>query len=262
MALYQVSAGDRILAADINQYYNILKGVAASGEAVTLIYNAAGVLILQPSSNPAAGTEFFQVKNAAGTVQGSITSDGKVKVADGTAAAPSLRYQSEASGAFLAGGGTLGWSITGSQVMRLTNGALLFDAAATRIVPGVTSLSLRNNANSADNLLITDAGVVTVRSTLTVTGASISIGTNPASAGAIRIPYQQSLFSRNSTNDGDESLIRYSGSTIEMGAAGSSGVKTFGPLLIGNRPAFVAGDKYLVVDASGNVHVSALGPAS
>ena len=28
------------------------------------------------------------------------------------------------------------------------------------------------------------------------------------------------------------------------------------------QPAFVAGDKYLVIDAAGNVHVSALGPAS
>jgi len=39
-------------------------------------------------------------------------------------------------------------------------------------------------------------------------------------------------------------------------------VKISGSLQIGTRPAFVAGDKYLVVDANGNVHVSSLGPAS
>lgn len=31
---------------------------------------------------------------------------------------------------------------------------------------------------------------------------------------------------------------------------------------IGTSPAFVSGDKYLVVDTNGNIHVSALGPAS
>lgn len=76
MALYQVSAGDRILAADLNQFYNLVKGVTASGESVTLIYNAAGVLIFQPSSNPAAGTQLFQIKNNAGTVRSAFTSDG------------------------------------------------------------------------------------------------------------------------------------------------------------------------------------------
>ena len=33
------------------------------------------------------------------------------------------------------------------------------------------------------------------------------------------------------------------------------------PLTLSSVPAFASGDKYLVVDASGNVHVSALGPA-
>lgn len=35
-----------------------------------------------------------------------------------------------------------------------------------------------------------------------------------------------------------------------------------GAITITTPPAFVAGDKYLVIDASGNIHVSALGPAS
>jgi hypothetical protein len=43
---------------------------------------------------------------------------------------------------------------------------------------------------------------------------------------------------------------------------GSGNMTTAGHLTIGNRPAFVAGDKYLIVDSSGNVHVSSLGPAS
>lgn len=95
-----------------------------------------------------------------------------------------------------------GFLVTGSGTMQgninCDGGVFTLGGATSKIVPGTASLSLRNHADSADNLLITDAGVVTTRSSL----------------------------------------------------------------VIGNRPAFVAGDQYLVVDASGNVHVSALGPAS
>ena len=35
-----------------------------------------------------------------------------------------------------------------------------------------------------------------------------------------------------------------------------------GALTLVGTPGFSAGDKYLIVDANGNVHVSALGPAS
>ena len=40
---------------------------------------------------------------------------------------------------------------------------LVFTQAAGKIIPGATSLTFRNNADSADNLLIADAGDVTVR---------------------------------------------------------------------------------------------------
>lgn len=76
MPLTQVTAGNRIVTTDVNQFYNLLKGVAASGESITLIYNAAGVLIFQPSSDPAAGTQLVQIKNNAGTVKSALTSDG------------------------------------------------------------------------------------------------------------------------------------------------------------------------------------------
>jgi hypothetical protein len=57
--------------------------------------------------------------------------------------------------------------------------------------------------------------------------------------------------------------FRSSNGGANLGNFDSTGkLTTVGALLIGSRPAFVAADKYLVVDASGNVHVSALGPAS
>ena len=84
MPLTQAVAGARIITSDINSFYNLLKGVTGSGEGVTLIYNAAGVIVFQPSSDPAAGTEMLQIKNNAGTRQIALTSDGKVKFADAT----------------------------------------------------------------------------------------------------------------------------------------------------------------------------------
>lgn len=50
------------------------------------------------------------------------------------------------------------------------DGNLTFTTGASVIVPGATSFAIRNNANSADNLLVSDAGIVTTRSNTTVTG--------------------------------------------------------------------------------------------
>ena len=58
--------------------------------------------------------------------------------------------------------------------LTITAGNLTFGAAASQIVPGATSISLRNNANNADNLLIADAGLATFRNAVQV----------PPSAGA------------------------------------------------------------------------------
>jgi hypothetical protein len=214
MALYQVNAGDRILAADLNQFYAILKGVAASGEAVSLVYNAAGVIALQPSSDPAAGTEFIQVKNNAGTVQGSITSDGKFKAADGTAALPSLRMQSEASGFYLSSTGIIGFSSAG------VTGNVLFKASALSIgaspatagnLQFATAFSIqsRNNANGANiNVLSTDSSDVI---TLAATGQSITI------SGAMTFSSGVSLFTAASASG-------ITGFRVPHGAAPSSPV--------------------------------------
>lgn len=82
---------------------------------------------------------------------------------------------------FLANGAETG-RIT-STVLQLASGvALKFATAAAKIVGGSTSVSLRNNADSADNVLVTDAGVVTIRSTL-ITAASAT------GAAGFRLPH-------------------------------------------------------------------------
>lgn len=52
----------------------------------------------------------------------------------------------------------------------LSFGSLVLTDGASTIVPGATSLSLRNHANNADNLIITDAGLASFRGSLRIAG--------------------------------------------------------------------------------------------
>lgn len=78
-------------------------------------------------------------------------------------------------------------------------GIIILAKAASKIVPGVTSLSLRNNTDSADNLLITDAGNVTIRGTVNGMGISTG-GLTFASANASIVPGATSFLIRNNAN--------------------------------------------------------------
>jgi hypothetical protein len=62
--------------------------------------------------------------------------------------------------------------------LTLTAGNLVFGAASAKIVPGATSLLFRNNADNATNITITDAGIVTARAQVAVTGVTGTIPLN------------------------------------------------------------------------------------
>jgi len=66
-----------------------------------------------------------------------------------------------------------GIDVTGDITAR---GRLVFTTAAGKIVPGATSISLRNNADNANNLIITDAGLVDFRNNVTITTAGATDG--------------------------------------------------------------------------------------
>jgi hypothetical protein len=70
------------------------------------------------------------------------------------------------------------------------SGTLTMSATASKIVPGATSFSVRNNADSADNLLVTDAGAVSIRAGLTVTGSTattFAVGRQGATSPAFQV---------------------------------------------------------------------------
>lgn len=66
---------------------------------------------------------------------------------------------------------TVALDVTGGITV---SGNLTLTSAASQIIPGATSFAVRNNANSADNLLISNAGAVTIRDDLAVNGNTIS----------------------------------------------------------------------------------------
>lgn len=116
-------------------------------------------------------------------------------------------------------------SLGGSLTLAADPG-LKLTTAASRIIPGATSLSLRNNANSADNLIITDAGAVTVRDAFTAGSATAGTSTFTSATGAAVLALAGSTSS-------DSAKISYSsGRTIFGYDTGSqvsmlSGIKSF-----------------------------------
>jgi hypothetical protein len=64
----------------------------------------------------------------------------------------------------------------GNQLLLGTGINLKFGVATSKIIGGATSHSIRNNADTFDNLLITDAGIVTARNSFNTAAASMSNG--------------------------------------------------------------------------------------
>jgi hypothetical protein len=232
MAVAQVTAGNRIITTDLNAYYNLLKG--AAGEGITLVYNAAGALSLQPSSDPAASTQLIQVKNNAGTVKFAVRADGALvfsdatvqstaagAFADGTVGAPGAYFNSETStGLYRLGAGRVGVAATGVAVAELSNASTAF----------------------------------------------LALGVNHAAIGVIRIPNAAQIVSRNAGNSSDQSLITYDASdhvTLASGGAawgvgtattalGGGAAPTLGTIG-GSGPATAGQNSWLAVYIAGTL---------
>jgi hypothetical protein len=120
---------------------------------------------------------------------GAITLSGSVVMSSGFSAGGDSAITGQLSGVT---------TLTASAVT--TSGLLTMTAAASRIVPGATSWSVRNNANSADNFLVIDSGLVTVRLALAGPGTV-------ASAGDVRLANTAAVSWRNAANSNNLQLI-------------------------------------------------------
>lgn len=79
-------------------------------------------------------------------------------------------------------------TFSASPVLSAQN-ALTFSHATGRIIPGATSLTIRDTANANDNLILTNAGALTTRSTVTVTagGLTVTAGGVTVTAGGLTV---------------------------------------------------------------------------
>lgn len=123
-------------------------------------------------------------------------------------------------------GGTV--TASGGYVgVNLQSGALSFTPVAAQIVGGATSLSLRNNANNADNVLVSDAGNITVRGTATLTGGiagtlTLTTASSKIVPGATSLVFRNNADSANNLSINDAGLIATRGG-FSITAAGLVG---------------------------------------
>lgn len=115
-------------------------------------------------------------------------------------------------------------------------GNLTFSGASRNIIAGTTNFSLRNNANNADNILVTDAGAITLRSTVggittltatTLAGTlSTAAQTNITSVGTLTglTVNGTAIFQVSSTEVAR--FISASGAILQLGINGSGEVGT------------------------------------
>jgi len=167
------AAGDRILSTDVSGIVNFLTGVSGSGQALTLIYNAAGAIALQPSSDPAVSTQLVQVKNNAGTVKFAIRADGSLVFSDATIqttagiANPMTTVGDVITGGASGVAGRLAIGTTG-QVLTVTAGA---PAWATAAVAGIT-LATEQATTAGTSIDFTGIPTGTKRITVMFNGVS------------------------------------------------------------------------------------------
>lgn len=103
-----------------------------------------------------------------------ITTDGRRIYLDNGSAWEEIAYLPLADGGTVAGAVILGSTLS-------------FSTAATRIIPGATSFAIRNNANNADNLIITNAGGITGRTSIIATTFLQAAGAGAAATANLRM---------------------------------------------------------------------------
>lgn len=117
-------------------------------------------------AGPAAITNTYAIWVDDGPVRfdSTFTLTGPIDIASGTAAAPAYTFTGDLNtGMYRIGADRLGFSTAGVAAWEINaTGDLVSAIAATQLVPGATSFALRNNANNASNVTVTDAGVVSV----------------------------------------------------------------------------------------------------
>lgn len=156
-----------------------------------------------------------------------------------------------ASVGYLVGAAAGNW---GARFSRSAGGSVLLG------VPGTTSSDHFTIVTSAGTSLLDVDGTGSVNAVATGASTGFLVG---AAAGNWGARFSRSagggvLIGTPGTTSAEHLTIVNSAGSDLLDVAGNGAIK----FATYTAATFVAGDKYLVIDASGNVHVSALGPAS
>lgn len=125
---------------------------------VSSVQNVSGIFRVTGSGT---GYAFARMTNTTADLAWGIENSAGAGLMSGSTAYSGLMGTLSATPMHLCTSGAVRVTVTAA-------GALTFAVAVSKVVAGATSLSLRNNADTQDNLLITDAGAVSVRGGLTV----------------------------------------------------------------------------------------------
>lgn len=116
-----------------------------------------------------------------------------------------------------------GTTFTSSAIV--TSGSITQSATASKLVPGATSWAVRNNADGADNLLISNAGAATVRNGFNVLAGTSALqavtATTITASGVVQVPVTVGL-AFGGTTSSFVALSR-SGTTLLVRLADNSG---------------------------------------
>lgn len=168
-------------------YTNNRVNIGVSSTSIALKFEAATSKIIGGATSLSIRSNADSADNILITDAGEITFRNQLKFITGSATSLGTH---DANGLSFKTNTSIRWSIdtSGNLIGDTTNGGYLkFGPAVSKIIPGSTSISLRNNADAADNLIITDGGEVTLRNQLKfITGSATSIGTHDANGISIK----------------------------------------------------------------------------
>lgn len=163
-----------LVTADITDLTSATTGITKVGTVTTGVWNAGiingiyggtgvnnGASTITLAGNLVTSGAFALTLTTTNTTNVTLPTTGTLV----NTAVTSLASLTSVGGAFAISGAFTG-ATTGAFSSTLSTSQLTITDTASRIIPGATSLSLRNNANNADNILISDAGAITVRSTI------------------------------------------------------------------------------------------------
>lgn len=203
------------------------------GTSVTGTGGAAGTVSLTGGAGGAASGA--ATGGAGAAINLTAGRGGNGGTASGAPGAITLTAGSAGTGGAVAGGAislTAGRSVGGAAEGAIT----LVTGGSTRLTVAGTGAVTIAAPTSGVGLTVSGGGA-NITGTLVVSGASLSVGTTPATAGAIRIPNAVSLQARNAANTLNLPLIGAdAGDLVTVGGANNNGLYLYSPANVYLQP--------------------------